>query len=219
MNSNLTTYIVSFVLLIFCMGPVFSVIALATEAISDPLEPSSNDLWNCLSEFQQSSGLYNMLLSNGWIKKDVTFSDFDYILVLSDQICTMNPNVRLSLILAMIAVESRFDAEDEYYGACGLMQITHSISNRMEPFVEEGHVVCEDDMFDIRLNLAAGIDYINYILEETDGDEAYALMWYNQGPISASEDYLEKSMVSDYAASILSLTHEIEPYLTTGGVE
>lgn len=217
MNHNLTTCVISFVLLLVFVAPIFSVIALAMEDIPEPLEPSSNDLWNCLSEFQESSNLYDMLSSEGWIDEDVTFIDFDYILVVANQLCTMNQNVRLSLALAMIAKESRFNSICEYKDARGLMQITSLIvSDRMPPFVEEGHEVTVEDAFDVRLNLATGIDYINYILEETKGDEAYALMWYNQGPKSASKDYLDRVCISEYAIDIVTLADKIEPYLITG---
>lgn len=214
MNHNLTIICVSFILILVCIGPIFSLIAHATDDIS---EPSSKDLWNCLSEFQESSNLYDMLSSEGWIDKDVTFPDFDYILVMANQICTMNSNARLSLVLAMIAKESRFDAYTEYRGARGLMQLTErTASDHMKPFLEEGRAFHVNDCFDVRLNLAAGIDYINYILEETDGDEVYALMWYNQGPTSASRDYIDELYISDYASDIVTLADKIEPYLLTG---
>lgn len=217
MNHNLTTFCISFAVILVFVIPIFSLIAFATEDIS---EPSSSDLWNCLSEFQESSDLYDMLSSEGWIDKDVTFPDFDYILVMANQICTMNPNVRLSLVLAMIAKESRFNANDEYKGAKGLMQLTDIIvDSRMPSFLEEDRLIVDKDIFDIRLNLATGIDYINYILEETDGDEVYALMWYNQGPTSASRDYLDELYISDYASDIVQLADRIEPYLITGRVE
>lgn len=215
MNNHLTTYCVAAALLIICFFPIFSQLAYASEEIR---EPSSSDLWNCLSEFQESSALYDMLSEEGWINDDyVTFLDFDYILVMADQICTMNPNVRLSLVLAMIAKESRFDTYCEYNGARGLMQLMMPTAREyMQPFVEEGHEVCEEDCFDVRLNLAAGIDYINYILGVTEGDEAYALMWYNQGPKSASRDYVDNGYTSDYALDIKTLANKIEPYLLIG---
>lgn len=220
MNNHLTVFCISVVIVLFFAIPIFSIIASATEDINDPFDPSSCDLWNCLSEFQESSELYDMLVSNGWIDKDVTFQDFDYILVMSNQICTMNPHVRLSLVLAMIAVESRFDSKTEYNGAKGLMQLMRgTVNSYMPPFLEEGHTITDDDIFDIRLNLATGIDYINYILRETKGDEIYALMWYNQGPKSASKDYIDKLYISDYADKIVCLADSIEPYLLSGRLD
>lgn len=199
------------ILVCFFLCPIFDSIA---KAVGESYNPSSNDLWNCLQEFQESSNLYDMLSDNGWIENDVTFKEFDYILVMTDQICSMNQNVRLSLVLAMIAVESRFDSTTEYLGARGLMQLMRGTAeSRMPAFLEDGHIITEDDMFDTRLNLATGIDYINYILEETKGNEAYALMWYNQGPKSGSRDYLDKGIISKYASSIISLANDIEPYL------
>lgn len=219
MYRHLTTFLSALVLMIICMSPMFTLIGLTLEDVPDPIEPSSNDLWNCLSEFQESSSLYDMLSENGWIDEEfVTFLDFDYILVMADQICTMNPNVRLSLVLATIAKESRFDAYCEHKGAKGLMQLTEIIiRSRMLPFIEQGHTISEDDIFDVRLNLATGVDYLNYILEETNGDEAYALMWYSQGPKSASKDYIDNFYTSDYALDIITLANQIESYLITSG--
>ncbi len=217
MKDYLTT-ITSTVIFAIIASLVLSTISYAWD--DDYAEPSSNDLWNCLSEFQQSSDLYDMLSSKGWIDKDVTFPDFDYILVMADQICTMNPNVRLELVLAMIAKESRFNPRCEYNGARGLMQITMATAgDYMEPFVEEGHDNCEEDCFDIRLNLAACIDYVNSILGLTKGDEAYALMRYNQGPKSASRDYIDNGYTSEYALDVITLADTIKPYLTTGRVD
>ena len=208
-----TTTIIASIMTMFITIPIFSTIGLATEE----LEGSGSELWNNLSEFRQSSNLYDMLVDEGWIHKDTTFKDFDYILVMVDQLCTMNQNVRPKLVLAMIAIESRFNPYDEYHGAMGLMQITKAHKIRLENFVEADHIVTTDDFYDIRLNLATGIDYMEEILKEVDGNEEYALMYYNQGPISAARTY-SKGIVSNYAKSILNLADYIKPYLDDGGV-
>lgn len=210
--NHITTNIIAFILLLAFLFPVFSSIGLAVGDM-DPTAESSM-LWNNLSEFQRSSNLYDMLTEDGLIYKDTTFKDFDYILVMVDQLCTMYPNVRPELVLAMIARESNFNPSDEYKGAIGLMQITRAHKIRLEQFVEDDHIVMTDDFYDIRLNLATGIDYINELLEMTDDDEAYALMCYNQGPTSGTKSYVEHGVTSNYAKVILNLAKEIKPYLS-----
>lgn len=210
--NQVTTNIIAFILLLAFLSPVFSSIGIAIEDV-DPTAESSM-LWNNLSEFQQSSNLYDMLTEDGWIYKETTFKDFDYILVMVDQICTMYPNVRPELVLAMIAKESNFNPNDVYNGAIGLMQITRAHTIRLEQFVEDDHIAMTDDFYDIRLNLITGIDYINELLEMTYGDEVYALMCYNQGPTSGTKSYVDHGVTSNYAEVILNLAKEIKPYLS-----
>lgn len=210
--SNFTTNVVSFILMLFIMSPIFSTIAIATDDVD--CGSKFEMLWNNLSEFQQSSNLYGMLTEDGLMYSETTFKDFDYILVMVDQICTMYPNVRPELVLSIIAKESRFNPNDKYDGARGLMQLMMCHKIRMEQFVEANHIVTKDDFYDVRLNLATGIDYFSELLTNTDGDETYALMCYNQGPTSARKSYIDNDIVSNYARSILNLADNIKPYLS-----
>lgn len=163
------------------------------------------DLYNYLEEIHNSHSIYDYLKENGWIRDSVTFDEFDYILVLTQQL-TSNSNVRHSLLLAQIAVESRFyqyDLYDHAYGYMQLMPIYHS--KRMEKFVEDGHLIDLDDFYDPRLNIATGIDYMEELLEESGGMEAVALTKYNQGYF--------RGTTSSYAKKILDLSYEIESLL------
>lgn len=174
----------------------------------------STDLWNVDDDTICSVGLYNWLKDNGWVKKYISFDEFDYIFVLTKQICTMHDNVDPSLALAMIAVESRFDKDaSSSYGAKGLMQLMPIYhTTRMEQFVEEGHEVDLDDFYSQRLNIAAGVDYIDELTTMTKGDISYALMCYNQGVSTAGKNYAAGN-VSYYARQVLSLQEEIKTFL------
>lgn len=163
------------------------------------------DLYSYLEEIDNSKDIYDYLVANGWIREGVTFDEFDYILVLTEQL-TNETELRHSLILAQIAVESRFYQYDKYdhaYGYMQLMPIYHS--KRMEQFVEEGHLVDLDDFYNPRLNIATGIDYMEELMDESGGMEAVALTKYNQGYF--------RGTTNSYAKEILDLSYEIEKFL------
>lgn len=201
---NLTAIFFCLLLLV----PICSVVAVASD---ETLFPSSSDLWSSNLDYVDSKYIYDELKKDGWIKDGVSFDEFDYILVLTRQLAGLTKNVESSLALAMIAVESRFDANAQSDSARGLMQLIPIYhSDRMANFVEEGHLVDLDDFFDPRLNIMTGLDYMDYILEETKGNEEYALMWYNQGALSASRTYKDKGITSDYALTIVCLADKID---------
>lgn len=198
---------------------LFAILALIPIANAIKPEPTSNDLWNIDIPLMNSRDIYDYFVEEGLMHEDVSFEQFDYIAALTQQIVeTTAERVRFPIAIAMIAVESNFDQNtNSSSGAKGLMQLmTIYHSKRMEVFVESDHVVCLDDFYNPRLNIACGVSYLDEILEKTDGDEAYALMWYNQGPTSASKDYLDDLKVSGYAKKILALADTIEGYLTKG---
>lgn len=176
--------------------------------------PDVYDLWSVDKARNDSFFLYNYLSNEGMIVEGLSFGEFDYIYVLTQQLCTMTNNVEPEVALAMIAVESNFDTNCKTGRARGLMQIIPIYhSARMDKFVEKDHQIDLDDFFNPRLNIMTGLDYMDYLLDETDGDLAYALMWYNQGPSSASKDYLDKLRVSTYAKKVMNLAKEIKPFL------
>lgn len=216
MNHEYLPNLCAIALSVFLMLPLLSTIA---ESCEEACPPDSSDLWNTAPEFNNSLDIYEMLKEDGWINESVSFRDFDYILVLTQQLSGMYENVSSELILAMIAQESRFNTNAYFLGAYGLMQLLPIYQqNRMEQFVEEEHVFTTDDFYNPRLNIVTGMDYVSYILGETKGDVAYALMWYNQGPTSASQDYVDKNRISDYAHNIINLAAKLRPYLEEGGV-
>lgn len=207
------TKLIVIILSIFIMVPFGTIFA---KAYNDAIVRGSNvyDLYTVGQQRNDSFALYHQLLDDGWIENGVSFKDFDYICVLTQQLCTMTEHVTPDIALAMIAVESRFDQNAKSGSARGLMQLIPIYhTKRMEQFVEADHVVDLEDFFDPRLNIMTGLDYIDYILTETDGDFLYSLMWYNQGAVSASSDYLDNLRVSGYARDVMALAREIKTFL------
>lgn len=181
-------------------------------------KPDVYDLWSVDNERDNSFFVYTYLVNEGLVSDSVDFDEFDYISVLAQQLSGMSKNVKPELVLAMIAVESNFDMYNRTGRAYGLMQLIPLYhSSRMEQYVESGHQIDLDDFFNPRLNIMTGIDYLDYILDETDGDVEYALMWYNQGPESASKAYLDNLYVSSYAKKVASLSTEIKRIWEEGG--
>lgn len=212
-NPSTVSKIVSVVLALYLLIPILSI---CVKAFDDFVyeKPSADDLWNVARDLNSSFFLYEYLSDEGMIARGVTFGEFDYICVLTQQLCTMTKNVEPELALAMIAVESNFDKDCKTGRARGLMQLIPIYqSKRMELFVEKGHQIDLDDFFNPRLNIMTGLDYMDYILYETNGDVNYALMWYNQGPTSASRDYLDKFHISSYAKKVTSLSTHIKTFL------
>lgn len=213
MNHHVVIRIVLVALSIYLAIPFVGLFAKAYHD-SAYKSPDSSDLWSIDHQQYDSILLYNYLLKEGFIVDGLSFEDFDYISVLTQQLCTMTKNVRPEVALAMIAVESNFDKNCKTGSARGLMQIIPAYhSKRLEQFVEKGHQVDLEDFFNPRLNIMTGIDYMDCLLYETDGDVAYALMWYNQGPTSASKRYLDEQHVSSYAKKVMSLSKEIKTFL------
>lgn len=170
------------------------------------------DLWNidAFREHLQQRRTLNYLRDNGWVKDYVDDDELDYILVLTGHLSTYYDNIDPALIVAQIAVESRFDANAYNNGARGLMQLLPMYhQDRLIQFIEEDERYSRDLFYDERLNIITGMDYMSYILKETDGDETYALMWYNQGALSACADYERNGIESMYAKDILSLRDEL----------
>lgn len=170
------------------------------------------DLWNinAFREHLQQTRTLNYLRDNGWVKDCVDDDELDYILVLADHLSTYYDNIDPALIIAQIAVESRFDANAYNNGARGLMQLLPMYhQDRLIQFIEEDERYSRDLFYDERLNIITGMDYMSYILQETDGDETYALMWYNQGTLSACADYERNGIESRYAKDILALRDEL----------
>lgn len=170
------------------------------------------DLWNidAFREHMRQQRILSYLRDNGWVKDYVDNDELDYILVLADHLSAYYDNIDPSLIIAQIAIESRFDTNAYNNGARGLMQLLPMYhEDRLIQFIEEDEKYSRDLFYDERLNIITGMDYMSYILNEVSGDEVYALMWYNQGPVSASNDYEQSGIESHYAKDILSLRDKL----------
>ena len=87
----------------------------------------------------------------------------------------LNSNVPPSLALAVAKVESDFQAHVESSkGARGVMQIMPS-TGRSEWGVDP------DELWDPRLNVRLGIDYLEHLIDRYDGNWEFALSFYNGG--------------------------------------
>lgn len=212
-HQTITSQVVTIALTLFLFVPFICLFAKAYDDSANK-KPDADDLWVVGAQRRDSFALFKYLSDDGYIADSVTFADFDYICVLTEQLCTMTKQVSPDIALAMIAVESNFDANQQTGSARGLMQLIPIYhSKRMEAFVEAGHQIDLDDFFDPRLNIATGLDYFDYILFETKGDIDYALMWYNQGATSASKDYIDCRKISSYARKVNELSSIIRLYL------
>lgn len=214
-HQTITANLIAIIFSIFLFLPILEVCALGFESTTYYRSSSANQ-WTVLDtiEGHDSFYLYELLKLDGYVAESVSFGEFDYICVLTQQLCTMTKEVTPNLALAVIAVESNFDTSLVNSSARGLMQLIPLYhSKRMSAFVEKDHLIDLDDFHNPRLNIATGLDYLDYILKETNRDTTYALMWYNQGPTSASKDYIDQRKISTYARKVLELAEEIKPYV------
>lgn len=208
MNHNITTVIPLIIMMLVLYFAIWTVPSFVLEA--DAYNADTDEMWDYVMSTRRSQLTYQYLKREGYVKKSVDWEDFDTIFVLTEQICGNYENVSSSLILAMIAQESNFDTNAEYHGAIGLMQLIPIYHEaRMKAYLEEGVQPDLDHFRTPRYNIVTGTDYMDYILGETNGDVSYALMWYNQGAVSACEDYTINGYTSYYANNIQRLAAEI----------
>ena len=109
-----------------------------------------------------------------------------------------------AMIIAMIERESRFDVDaiGDSGRSYGLMQIQPKWHGaRMEK------LGC-DDLLDPYQNVTVGIDLLEELIARGKGVE-WALMAYNGGPSYANR-LSEKSIVSDYAASVMASSRAMD---------
>lgn len=167
-------------------------------------------------QYDSLSEITTYLRENGWVSELVSDDQLEYELLLAEQLASTSDHVSAELLIAQIAQESQFDPDTEYNGAIGLMQI---LPNYHQDKLEH---ICEDPTFDKwyepRYNIMVGIMYMDELFSEeyACGDTAYALMMYNQGPVSASKTYLGAGIVSDYASSIITLKRNLEDITMKG---
>lgn len=182
--------------------------------ISNLYEPSPTDLWNVTYYQIASRDVYDFLNKQGWISPSVSFEDFDYYFVLAGQCSDELPYVSHPLALALISVESSFIEDASNGGAVGLTQIMPKYQQeRYDDFSWDPDL----SWYEPRLNIMIGLHYLNYILGEVNGDLNYALMWYNQGAVSACDDYEYNGRVSTHAKTVISRCDALYDILEKGG--
>ena len=203
LSNTIAIVFVSLTLVSFVLSPVASAWSDATY-----YPTSACDMWNidAFREHIKERAILNYLRDNGWVKEYVDDNQLDYILVLVQHLSAYYDNLDPWLIIAQIAVESRFDTDAYNNGARGLMQLLPMYhEDRLIQFIEEDERYSRDLFYDERLNIITGMDYMSYILGDVEGDETYSLMWYNQGAVSACDEYVHNGITSTYAKDILKL--------------
>lgn len=121
---------------------------------------------------------------------------------------TIGTDVSPALVLAVIAVESsgRIDAES-HAGAQGLMQLMPATADRFGV----------EDSFAPDQNIRGGVAYLDWLLNEFDGDAVLALAGYNAGegavkrhggvpPFTETRDYVPKVLAAFQVAGALCRT-------------
>lgn len=168
------------------------------------------DLWNTIEEFEATSSLRKLIVDENWAYEDISMADLDYILVLTQQ-CSREffPDVPTSLVLALISMESSFHSDLEgFSNDCGLMQVIPNYHReRIEKYIYDGKV----DIFDPRLNIMVGMDYLDELLTWSNGNRQLAVMAYNIGPGKAYLLYNE-GWRSGYSEEVLRRADIIEDF-------
>lgn len=129
---------------------------------------------------------------------------------------TIGTRVSPALVLAIMAVESRGDLSAESgAGAQGLMQLIPATAERFGV----------EDAFDPTQNIAGGVAYLDWLMEEFDRDPILVLAGYNAGEGAVrgadgvpdypeTRDYVTKVLATWRAARLLCVT---PPELMTDG--
>lgn len=178
--------------------------------------------WNGYAEFNVSSYMRHVLLQRDYVDGSVALEDLDHIFVLVQQLTAVYfPNVDPVLVLAVISVESGFRSDVKSpAGAIGLMQVMPKWHyNRLEPYLDhpitekEGTVLLEEPYY----NLLAGVSYLSELLDTTEGDLTYSLMWYNGGYNYARRHYVLEGRTSVYASEVIERAEYISSMLEKGG--
>lgn len=186
-----------------------------------PIESTSEQIL----DLYETSELKRYLRSNGLVKDSVTDEDLERYFTMVKQNCEGDTHVYPALALAVIAVESSFNTNAySSAGARGLMQLMPMYhTSSLSQF--KGSPANRDDFFVPEWNIGAGIAYLSEAIEESctyssvDDPVGFALMWYNQGPTSASRTYLSNGkQLSSYARQVLAISDDLQEILSRGDV-
>lgn len=193
---------------------LLTMVALSPLALARDYERDIYDLWNTISEFEEVSSLRKFLLERYWISEGVEIDKLDYILVLTQQ-CSEEffPNVPTSLALAIISVESGFDSTLRgFSNDTGLMQVIPKYhKDRIERYLWDENVT----LYDPRLNVMVGMDYLEELLRWSKGDISKAVMAYNMGPVRATYHF-NNNYVSGYTRKVLKRMNAIQAFMEGG---
>jgi Transglycosylase SLT domain len=110
---------------------------------------------------------------------------------------TIGTRVSPALVLAIMAVESRGDLmAQSSAGAQGLMQLIPATAERFGV----------TDSFDATQNIAGGVAYLDWLMEEFDRDPVLALAGYNagEGAVDAANGVPDYPETRDYVIRVLA---------------
>lgn len=190
---------------------LLTMIAITPLALARTYESDVYDLWNSIEEFEEVSSLRNFLLEKDWINEQVTIDQLDYILVLTRQ-CSAEffPNVPTSLVLAVISVESGFNQElTGLSDDTGLMQIIPRFHHdRINGYLYDENV----NLYDPRLNIMVGMDYLDELLTWSKGNLNLAVMAYNMGQLRAGR-YFDAGKITSYTRTVIYRMDAIQDFL------
>lgn len=205
-NINEVLMKVSFSILIL----FWTIVILCTIASAFSRRNDIYELWNTLDEFEEVSSLRKFLLDKNWVHDKVRLDDLDYILVLVRQCSDFFPDVPTPLVLSMISVESNFNKDlVGFNNDTGLMQIIPKFHReRIEKYIYNENV----DLFDPRLNVMVGMDYLDELLSWANGDLEMAIMAYNMGPDRA-KDSGNDGYATVYCRTVLKRMDAIQIFL------
>lgn len=190
---------------------LLTMIALMPIVLAKPYEADIYDLWNNLEEFEQSNSLRKFLIEKDWAFNTVAADELDYILVLTQQCSTdFFDDVPASLALAVISVESGFDKNlTGFSNDTGLMQVIPKFHHdRIKKYIYDENV----DLYDPRLNVMVGMDYLQELLEWSNGDIQLAVMAYNMGQANALR-YHNSGRVTSYSEKVMKRMYAIQDIL------
>lgn len=157
------------------------------------------------------------------VANSVTNDQLDNYILLAEQMCSKYDNVRPSLAIAVMSVESKFVSGISSGGAKGLMQLIPKWhSDRMKSYL--GREPSSEDWFRPDANIGCAVDYLSEIIDSTDGLDtipledklAFSLMWYNQGAMSASQTYLTMGKITGYAKEVTRISDAIDEIYMKG---
>lgn len=186
-------------------------LALVPTALAEAYETDICTRWNTIDEFDEVSSLRKFLVSKDWINEDVSIEELDYILVLTKQCSEESfPTVPMPLVLAVISVESGFNRDlVGFSNDTGLMQIIPKYhKERIKKYI------CDDnaDLFDPRVNVMVGMDYLEELLDWSDGDISTAVMGYNMGQANAKK-YSNSGRTTYYCDIVTERMDAIQTFL------
>lgn len=136
-------------------------------------------------------------LINKEASEPVEKSEEDCINDYVELICESYSNVTPELVESVILSESSYNPKAKNGNHVGLMQVSTKWHK------DRASNLGVEDLYDPYGNILVGVNYLDELIAQTDGDVAWALMIYNMGHKKAYELY-SQGIISSYASTILS---------------